>query len=341
MSEHDLESFIVGRSDVITQLRANVAVIARDDLAVLIEGPTGAGKELVARALHMVSGRAGRFVAFNVCAIPDSMFEATLFGHVRGAFTGATTDTLGYFGEADGGTAFLDEVGALAFHAQAKLLRVIETQEFRPIGAKADRRSDFRVIAATNEGLRPLVEEGRFRGDLASRLSGYVLRVPPLRDRIEDVPVLARHFLHRRQENGSAGLELGDSALRALERHEWPWNVRELKQVVDRATRFATPPLITARDVAAALDHSGLSQVSGPASSESLWARRVLDALHASDWDVERSADALGVSRATMYRWMKRAGLKPAPRGTRLRLRDGETELRGIGASANAKCPAS
>src|SRR3954470_19051267 len=190
-------SAIVGDSSAIQQLRALIATVAPTRLPVLVEGPTGSGKELVAAALHQASGRRGRLVAFNVCAIGDALFEDALFGHVRGAFTGAANDSAGFLREADAGTVFLDEISGLPWALQAKLLRAVETGEFRPVGAARDARSDFRVVAATNEHLDDLVECGRFRADLKHRIGGVVISVPTLAERVDDIPDLTRYFARR------------------------------------------------------------------------------------------------------------------------------------------------
>src|SRR5678816_48003 len=171
---------LIGDSFPMQRLRALIARVAPTNVPVLIEGATGTGKELVAAMLHRLSGRGGAFVPFNVCALPDSMFEDALFGHVKGAYTGAAGDTLGYLREANGGTAFFDEISGLALGLQPKLLRAIETRTIRAVGSSRDVTSDFRVVAATNECLDELVDAGRFRADLNHRLSGLVLTVPTL-----------------------------------------------------------------------------------------------------------------------------------------------------------------
>ncbi|HJR63809.1 MAG TPA: sigma 54-interacting transcriptional regulator, partial [Gemmatimonadaceae bacterium] len=227
------------------RVRELVRQIAPTELSVLIEGPTGAGKELVAQAMHAASRRSGRLVAFNVCAIAETMFEDALFGHVRGAFTGATSDAAGYLVEADKGTVFLDEISGLAMGMQAKLLRVLETREFRPVGARLDRRSDFRVVAATNEPLATLLAERRIRADLAYRLGGVVIQVPSLRERPEDVPVLACRFMERARASCGIAVRLSGEALHALQQYDWPGNVRELKNVVERAAVLAEGAVVT------------------------------------------------------------------------------------------------
>src|SRR4051812_33808831 len=227
---------LVGSSTPMRQLRALVATVAPTRVPVLIEGETGTGKELVAALLHRSSGRTGAFVAFNVCAIGDSMFEDALFGHVKGAYTGAVSESLGFLREANGGTAFFDEISGLPLPLQAKLLRAIETGVFRPIGAPRDVRSEFRPVAATNESLGALVEHARFRADLKHRLSGIVLRIPSLAERIDDIPELARHFA--RCATG-VHVAISPDALLHLQDTPWPGNVRELKQVVDASVAFA------------------------------------------------------------------------------------------------------
>ena len=283
-------------------LRALIAVAAPSHLPVLIQGPTGAGKELVAAALHSASGRAGRFVAFNVCAIGDSMFEDALFGHVRGAFTGALSDSLGLLREADRGTVFFDEISGLQGPLQAKLLRAVETQEFRPVGANRDARSAFRFVAATNESLEQLVTAGRFRSDLAHRIGAIVIHVPALVDRVEDIAQLAHHFLER---SGSPFALLDDEAICTLQRHTWPGNIRELKQVVEWSCVLGSGRL-SARVIELALSQRIPGEARVDAAREYLELRRLLD-VHG--WDTEHAARALGVHRATLYRRMKRHAL--------------------------------
>lgn len=297
---------IVGESIPVRELRTLISRFATLDLAVLIQGPTGSGKELVARALHEASGRPGRFVAFNICAVAESMFEDALFGHVRGAFTGATTDAPGYLLEANNGTIFLDEIGGLAPAMQAKLLRAIESREFRPVGARADRRSDFRVVAATNEPLDNLLLRGMFRADLAHRLSAVVLDVPPLRERLEDIPALVRHFVASRR-NGDAAVEFTPSALQVLQRHDWPGNVRELRNVVERGIALAQEKRVSRDDIRASLG-SGLL-TSSPRDGRNFARKRLQEVLEDCDWNVGAAARRLGVHRATIYRRMRRLGI--------------------------------
>lgn len=314
--EAAIARLLVGSSVAMQRLRALIARIAPLDLPVLVEGPTGSGKELVATALHRSSGRSGRFVSFNVCAIPETMLEDALFGHIRGAFTGATRDAPGYLAEADHGTAFFDEIGGLPIAAQAKLLRAIELREFRPVGATRDRRSDFRLVAATNEDLDALAAAKRFRPDLIQRLRGVVIVVPALADRLDDIPELVQHFLAEGRRAGVAE-HLTDQALRLLQGYEWPGNVRELRHAIARMRALASAPAITARDVAIVLEQRGHGPVepageASTASSASALRRRLLVTLDETDGDTAAVARRLGVGRATVYRWLKLLGI-PTP----------------------------
>lgn len=236
-----LASLLVGVSACMSQLRGVVAQLAQSRLPVLILGPTGAGKELVANAVHLASARKGGFVAFNVSALADTMFEDALFGHARGAFTGATGDTTGYLAEADKGTIFLDEISGLGLPSQAKLLRAIETQSFRPVGASRDKRSDFRIVAATNDDLLAQCDRALFRPDLYHRLAGVTVHVPSLAERREDIPVLMQAFL--RSLSDDAAIVFTAGALETFGNAEWPGNVRQLKHAVElaftNARRFA------------------------------------------------------------------------------------------------------
>jgi DNA-binding NtrC family response regulator len=293
---------IVGDSAPIRRLKALIETVARTRLAVLIQGPTGTGKELVAAALHAESGRRGAFVPFNVCAISETMFEDALFGHVRGSFTGAVSDVPGFLREADGGTVFLDEISALAPTMQAKLLRAIETGVYRPVGAKRDAQSDFRVVAATNERLERLVEGGQFRADFAHRVGAVTLNVPALLDRLDDIPLLVRHFLNRA---GSGHVEVDGDALAVLVEHDWPGNVRELKHVVEWSAAFSNGHLAP-ETLRAALTQRSTMRGSDPKALES---RLLRETLERHGWNTELTARQLGVHRATLYRRMKRLGL--------------------------------
>lgn len=305
-ASHDPASALVGSSERMATLRAQITRFARSGIPVLLHGPTGSGKELVAAAIHRESGRSGSMVAINVCAIPDTMFEDTLFGHVHGAFTGATSEMAGVMAEANGGTLFLDEISALPLSSQAKLLRAIDAGVFRPVGAPRDRVSDFRIIAATNESLSQLVATGHFRSDLLHRLGGVVFQIPSLRERIEDIPELVDHFLAR---IGSADrCILTGEALRQLAEHRWSGNVRELRHAVERISVLAQGASVTREVVRAALESS--PDASSPAAVHHTdEARQFVGVLDQHGWNTAEVARQLGVHRATIYRRMERLGI--------------------------------
>src|SRR2546425_6177069 len=264
------------------------------------------------RSLHAASARAGRpMIAVKLGGIPDGLFESELFGHVRGAFTDAKTDRIGRFELAEGGTLFLDEIANLPLPQQAKLLRVLETGEYERVGASRARRADVRVVAATNADIQAEVKSGRFREDLLFRLNTVEIRLPPLRERRADVPLLAAHFLRRYAARyRKAAKEFAPDAMEQLLRHSWPGNVRELDHAVERAVLMAEGGRVQARDFglggsgdgagAAALDQMSLENV-----------ERVLiqKALTRSAGNVSDAAKALGLSRSALYRRLKRHGL--------------------------------
>jgi len=303
---------MIGQSAPMRRLRAMVATVAPARLPVLIEGETGTGKELVASMIHTLSSRTAPFVALNVCALGDSMFEDALFGHMRGAYTGASSDSLGFLREAHGGTLFLDEISGLPVSLQAKLLRAIETGVFRPIGASRDSESDFRTVAATNESLDDLVVHGRFRADLAHRLRGVVLTVPPLRERVDDIPLLVGHFVRRGDVSETVVMR---EAMEMLQQRSWPGNVRELKQVVEAAAVFGGD-VIDAEAIVLALANRTRTTDSAQGSRELAARRDFITVLEQAEWDTGRAAESLGVHRATIYRRLKRLGVEiPAERG--------------------------
>ena len=299
-AELAIAQLLIGQSPAMVRLRALIAKVARTSLPILIEGPTGSGKELVAQALHVASGRSGPFVPFNVCAIAETMFEDALFGHVRGAFTGALSDSPGYLVQADKGTAFFDEISGLSLMAQTKLLRAIETREFRPVGGRCDVRSDFRVVAATNRSLEELQEQSAFREDLRHRFGKMILKVPPLAERPEDVMSLAHHFLELASD-GCPGFTV--RAVARLERHDWPGNVRELRSVVESAAALVSGSnRIDGDDIAELLVSSQRVSV-----RDDFELRRTLQVLTEVGGNVVLAAEALGVNKTTIYRRLRRA----------------------------------
>lgn len=306
--DRGLASLLIGESPAMRRVRALIRKVARSPIPVLIQGPTGSGKELVARALHLASGRRGEFVAFNVCAIAESMFEDVLFGHRRGAFTGAVTDAPGYLLEGHEGSVFLDEISGLTMASQAKLLRAVETKEYRPLGAKTDQRSDFRIVSATNEHLDELVEQGRFRRDLLFRIRGVVIEVPPLNHRSEDVPALVRHFASLSGSGDSEHDKVSDDAIDFLCARQWEGNVRELRTLVECAATLSERGLIGRREVLQAASMVGRSELSVQHRYKSPFVeRRLMEVLESTEWDVAATATILGVHRATVYRRLERA----------------------------------
>jgi DNA-binding NtrC family response regulator len=306
--EQDLAGILVGVSAAMRSVRRDIMRFGATRLPVLVQGPTGTGKELVARALHMVSRRPGALVAFNVCALNDGMFEDALFGHVKGAFTGAARDAPGYLAEANGGSLFLDEISGLRLESQPKLLRALETGTFRPVGAHRDRVSDFRIVSASNEDLQARVREDRFREDLLHRLGGFTVHLAPLAQRPEDIPPLAAHFA---RQLGSPFTEIEPAAIDYLMGRPWSGNVRELRYTVERALVFAAGATVTVADVRRA--SIGTLATSSP-TVEAIQKDVLLAALHRSNWDPSRVATELGVHRATVYRWMRRHRVATPPR---------------------------
>ncbi len=301
--ETKISSILLGESPAIRSVRALIAKMGPAPCPVLIEGPTGSGKELVAEALHVASGRTGDFVAFNVCAIPETMFEDAVFGHVKGAFTDARDERPGYLAEANGGTILLDEIGGLALGTQTKLLRAIERKRFRQIGGRVDRASDFRLIAAANESLASLVSRGRFREDLWYRLRALTISVPPLRQHLEDVPLLVRHFTAKLCGETREEHEFAPCALRRLQEHDWPGNVRELRNVVESALVLSAESTVSRDDVEAVLSERGSTAVTQEGADPR---NRLEQLLELHDWNTADAATALKVHRGTVYRWMRR-----------------------------------
>jgi two-component system nitrogen regulation response regulator GlnG len=245
---------LIGRSPAMQEIYRVIARLTQTDLTVMIMGESGTGKELVARALHDYGKRRhGAFVAVNMAAIPKELVESELFGHERGAFTGATNRGVGRFEQAEGGTLFLDEIGDMPLEAQTRLLRVLQQGEYTTVGGRTPIKTDVRIIAATNRDLRQLISQGLFREDLYYRLNVVPLRLPPLRERVEDIPDLVRHFLRKAEDEGLPHKTLDNDALDTLRRHRWPGNVRELENLIRRLAVLQSGDTISAASVGAEL----------------------------------------------------------------------------------------
>jgi two-component system, NtrC family, response regulator AtoC len=251
---------IVGRSRAMEEVIRRAELVAGTKSTVLITGETGTGKELIARAIHDRSAQRDMpLIKVNCAAIPETLLESELFGHVRGAFTGATSTKKGKFALADGGSIFLDEIGMMSQTLQSKLLRVLQEREFEPLGAKRSERVDLRVIAATNRDLRQMVTDGKFQEDLFYRLNVIPIEIPPLRERRDDIPQLAEHFIRKHAQRTGRRIErIDEGVLSALQQYDWPGNVRELENTIERAVVLSAGPILTAKAVS----------VLGPAPSQ-------------------------------------------------------------------------
>jgi two-component system, NtrC family, nitrogen regulation response regulator NtrX len=307
---------IVGDSVPMKALRQQIAVTAPTNGRVLIYGESGTGKELVARSLHAASLRnKAFFVEVNCAAIPEELIESELFGHVKGSFTGASEDKIGKFAKADGGTLFLDEVGDMSLRTQSKVLRVLEEQRFERVGSNQTLHVDVRVIAATNKNLEQEIARGAFRQDLFYRLNVIPFFVPPLRDRKEDIPVLARYFLAEfSSEYGKKTRELTDGAMEILLRYPWPGNVRELRNLVERLVIVCPQARIEPHHLPPELFRGVAESPQQPYSTlheaRSAYEREfILRKLQEHRWNMTQTASALGLERSHLYRKMKSLGI--------------------------------
>ena len=310
---------ILGESAPMRRLKQQVRSYAQLDAPVLILGATGAGKELFAHALHTESPRAeGPLVSINCAAIPKELFESEVFGYVPGAFSGAHKDgKIGQIELADQGTLFLDEVGDLPLHAQVKLLRVLEEKTLSRLGSSQPRAVDFRLVAATNRDLKKMIAAGTFREDLYYRINPMTLNLPPLSERVEDIPLIVRDVLNRM---GGEGVRCTESAMNALMRYPWPGNIRELRNVLIRALSLCQDNQITLTDLPSELRQQAVAESAGTDGKlqsvvKNSEAQTILLALGDHHWNVAKTARALGISRASMYEKMRKFSIKRPPNG--------------------------
>jgi two-component system nitrogen regulation response regulator NtrX len=322
----DAQHTMVGDSDAMAKLREQVAMAAPTNGRVLIFGENGTGKELVARNIHQLSRRrTGPFVEVNCAAIPEDLIESELFGHVRGAFTGAVADRRGKFELAHGGTIFLDEIADMSLKTQAKVLRVLQEQIMEPVGGSNRIKVDARVLAATNKDLTSEIRAGRFREDLYFRLNVVPIFVPPLRDRQEDIALFADHFMAMlAREYGRRPKTFESDAIAALKQYPWPGNVRELRNVIERLMIMVPGDRISSRDLTfldqvPAADTQELPQTFASVplhdARDQFERDYILRALAAQQGNISRTADVLGIERSNLYRKMRSFGIAPSRRG--------------------------
>lgn len=316
LKESGEASGIIGHSPKMIEVYKQIAIVAPSRSTVLVTGASGSGKELVARAIHRNSPRrSGAFVAVNCGALTETLLESELFGHLRGSFTGATGDKRGLFEEANGGTIFLDEIGETSLALQVKLLRVLQESEVRRVGSAKSTHIDVRVITATNRDLEHEVKEGRFREDLFYRLSVVTLKVPPLSQRREDIPLLAVHSLKRSREMGAQATTISEEAMALLMHYDWQGNVRELENTIEHAALYARGSIITpdalperVRNHKKEMDKEHLlhTMFDGLPSLDELERRYLIYVLSAVDGSRTRAAEVLNIDRRTLYRMAER-----------------------------------
>ncbi|MCO5045022.1 MAG: sigma-54 dependent transcriptional regulator [Kiritimatiellae bacterium] len=310
---------IVGQSPALQEVFDTIRQVAQSRATVLIQGESGTGKELVAQALHRLSPRSkGPFIAVHCAALSETLLESELFGHERGAFTGATERRRGRFELADGGTLFLDEIGEIDSSLQVKILRVLEERRFERVGGQETIDVDVRLVAATNRDLKKKVEEGTFREDLFYRLDVVAIRLPPLRERVGDLPLLVDHFISVfAEENGKKIVGITPEAMQALGGYEWPGNVRELRNMVERMVVLARGEKLTLRDVPLHVrgELDAAPARGGALSLEANEKQMIVRALKASGGNVTKAAAELGISRRTLHRKLNEYGLRDSADG--------------------------
>jgi DNA-binding NtrC family response regulator len=328
-SSHQQPSKIIGKTPAMLEVYKIVARVAPTKSTVLILGESGTGKEIIARAIHEHSPRATRpFIAVDCGALTESLLESELFGHIRGSFTGAIADKKGVFEEAEGGTCFLDEIGGVSANLQARLLRVLQEHEIRRVGGKDWVPVDVRVVAATNYNLAEAVKHGQFRQDLYYRLNVVAIHLPPLRERCDDIPLLAQHFLrHYCRENNKTIATISEPAMELLRAYSWPGNIRELENAIEQAVALSNQSILTTEDLPRDMrDHhasrfppEGIEegQFSFPdvPSLEEVKRRYVLHALKQTQGNVSAAARLLHVDRRSLYRMLARYKIEPYLKG--------------------------
>ncbi len=299
---------IISRSDVIEQLLEQANRVARRDVSVLISGASGTGKELLARAIHNASPRHDKpFVAINCGAIPENLLESELFGHTKGAFTGAIADSPGLFRQADKGTLFLDEIGDMPLHLQVKLLRAIQEQQVRPVGSSKTFDIDVRILSATHRDIKKAMEEGQFREDLYYRLNVVNLHLPALKDRAEDIPLIARHLLSQSAQRHNVDVSrFSDEAMQRLSTAPWPGNVRQLVNVVEQCVALTHTPVIGAHLVEQALSESASIFPTLSQARDAFERQYLIKVLKMADGNVTRAAELAGRNRTDMHKLMKK-----------------------------------
>ena len=310
------EYAMIGESVAMRALRKQIAIVAPSDGRVLISGESGSGKELVARAIHLQSKRrAAPFVEINSAAIPEELVESELFGHIKGAFSGATKTKKGKFEIADGATLFLDEIGDMSPRVQAKMLRVLEEQRFEPVGSNTPIKIDVRVISATNKDLDVLIEGGTFRHDLFYRLNVIPFQIPPLRERIEDIPLLVEHFNRRFSASYKREpKEFTNGAREVLQKYPWPGNVRELRNTVERVIIMSSKERIDSKDLPPLGTDNGIPATTFrfPTFKDAIDAYQrefIQHKLDEFDGNVAKAAESMGIDRSHLYRRMRNLGI--------------------------------
>ena len=308
---------LVGESPAVKALREQIEMAAPSNSRVLITGESGSGKEVVGRLLHALSGRAEKpFVEVNCAAIPQELIESELFGHEKGSFTGASEKKKGKFELADGGTLFLDEIGDMSVQTQAKVLRVLETQEFQRVGGGANIKVDVRIITATNKVLQEEVEKGTFRSDLFFRLNVIPIAVPSLRERKEDIPLLADYFLQSLSaECGRPPKKMTPAAIQELQLYDWPGNIRELKNLIERQVIMTASPVIDARDVQLLKNRQGgvdyFSYRTLKEARDAFEREFLIKKIEDNNWNISKTAEILDIERSNLHRKIKAYNIQP------------------------------